>query len=166
MVSREFPSNAFVQYHITAATPPSGLKHGSLKIAGSQRVQPTTDVECIFFHHLLLSAFHSPPFSRRCSSRSERSSFGQRRILSVRRRTPISSTFTKSSTTSRNLSTITTRSDWGNGSLPQLPPAVPFLPYFKPGCCFPSWRGCDPLLLPPDGGPGSLPGGEGGRGTE
>ena len=49
MVSREFPSNTFVQYHITAATPPSGLKHGSLKIAGSQRVQPTTDVECIFF---------------------------------------------------------------------------------------------------------------------
>ena len=62
MVSREFPSKAFVQYHITAATPPSGLKHGSLKIAGSQRVQPTTDVECIFFHHLLLSAFHSPPY--------------------------------------------------------------------------------------------------------
>ena len=45
---RVFPCKAFVQYHITAAIPPSGLKHGSLKTAGSQRTQPTTNLECTF----------------------------------------------------------------------------------------------------------------------
>ena len=49
---RVFPCKASVQYHITAAMPPSGLKHGSLKTAGSQRAQPTTNLECTFFYHL------------------------------------------------------------------------------------------------------------------
>ena len=131
MVSRVFPCKALVQYHITAAMPPSGLKHGSLKTAGSQRAQqPTTNVECTFSAIWSCLPFISPLFiSRRCSSRSRRSSFGPRRILGVRRPTPVSSTFTRSWATSRSWSTTTTRSDWGDGSLPQLPPAVPFLPY-------------------------------------
>ena len=106
-------------------------------------MHPATNLECTFpiihFTHFIC---------RRCSSRSRRSSFGPRRILAARRPTPVSSTFTKSSATSRNSSTTTTRSGWGDGSLPQLPPAVPFLPYFnlfKPGCCKPHG--------PRDGGP-------------
>ena len=88
---------------------------------------PATDVKCIFTNHLVRSL--TAICCRRCSRGSKKSLFAPRRTLSVRRPTLVSSTFTKSSTTSRNSSTSTTRSAWEAGSLPQLLPAVPFLPY-------------------------------------